>query len=196
VVTLISRIINEGGYMNKASSDQKPERSKAGKSKSSQSQIKSKSTGNKGDKVKDEDGILVEAARKIETGAKVIGEKAVDVADKLTEQTSEFAEIGYDKLKKSVSDVYDISFKTFSDMSKKAVKYVKKYENTVEMKKLNNDRNTKMQELGTHIFTLYKSKSQDIKELLANEESQKILNDLEILNKAIVKIGRKIKRKI
>ena len=164
--------------MNKARSDQKPEGSRAGKIRNGPSQIKSKSTGNKVDKVKDEDGILVEAARKIETGAKVFGDKAVDVADKLTEQTSEFAEIGYDKLKKGVADAYDVSSKTISDMSKKAVKYVKKYEDTVEMKKLSNDRNIKMQELGTHIFTLHKSKSQDIKELLADEESQKIISDL------------------
>jgi hypothetical protein len=192
----ITKKINKGGHMNKSSSDQKPERSKAGKLKSSQLQNISKSTGNKRTQVKDKDGILVEAARKIETGAKVVGEKAVDVADKLSEQTSEFAEIGYEKIKKGVSDVYDVSSKTISDISKKAVKYVKKYENTVEMKKLSHDRNVKMQELGSHIFALYKSKTQEIKELLANDESKKIINDLEVLNKAIVKIGRKIKRKI
>ncbi len=182
--------------MNKASPGKKSGTGKSGKSRDTQSQIKSKSTAIKDDKVRDEDGILVETARKIETGAKVIGEKAVDVADKLTEQTSEFAEIGYDKLKKGVSDAYDISSKTISDVSQKAVKYIKKYENTVEMKKLSNDRDMKMQELGTHIFTLYKSKSQDIKELLANNETQKFISDLELLNKSIVKIGRKIKRKI
>ena len=44
--------------MNKASSEQKIEGSKSGKSKNSQSQKKSVSTGNKHDKVKDEDGIL------------------------------------------------------------------------------------------------------------------------------------------
>lgn len=182
--------------MNKASSNQKPEGSKSGESKNSQSQNKSKSTGNKRGKVKDDDGILVETARKIETGTKVIGEKAADVAEKVSEQTSEIAEIVYDKFKKSVSDAYDVSSKTISDMSKKAGKYIKKYEDTVEMKKLNTDRNMKLQELGTHICTLYNSKSQDIKELLADDESQKILKDLEILNKDIVKIGRKIKRKI
>jgi hypothetical protein len=182
--------------MNKANSDQKPAGSESVKSKNSQSQNKSESTGNKHDKVKDENGILVDAARKIESGAKVVGEKAADVAEKISEQTSEIAEIVYDKFKKGVSDAYDVSSKTMSDMSKKAVKYIKKYEDTVEMKKLSHDRNNKMQALGTHIFTLYKSKSQDLRELLLDEESQKILRDLEILNKDIVKIGRKIKRKI
>jgi hypothetical protein len=182
--------------MNKVSSDQKSEGGKSGKIKNDQSQKESKSTDNKGDKVKDKNGILVEAARKIESGAKVIGEKTADVSEKVSAQTSEIAEKVLDKFKKSVSEAYDVSFKTISDMSKKAVKYINKYENTVEMKKLSNDRNMKMQELGTHFFNLYKSKSQDIRELLANDESQRILNDLELLNKDIIKLGRKIKRKI
>ena len=64
----------------------------------------------------------------------------------------------------------------------------------IEMKKLNHDRNIKMQELGSHIFTQYKSKSLNITELLANDESQKILSELEVINKEIVKLGKKIKR--
>jgi hypothetical protein len=192
----VFEILIEGGNMSKVSSDQKLERSKPGKSKNSQSQSKSKLAGNKYDKVKDENGILVEAAKKIETGARVIGGKAVDVSEKISEQTVEIAETIYDKFKKGVSDAYDVSSKTMGDMSKKAGKYLKKYENTVEMKKLQNDRNMKMQELGTHIFTLYKSKSLDIGELITEIESQKILNELQVLNKEIIKIGRKIKRKI
>lgn len=182
--------------MSKVSSDQKLERSKSGKSKNRQSQSKSKLAGNKYDKVNDENGILVEAAKKIETGAKVIGEKAVNVSEKISEQTVEIAETIYDKFKKGVSDAYDVSSKTMGDVGKKAGKYLKKYEDTVEMKKLKNDRNLKMQELGSHIFILYKSKSQDIEELMTDVESQRILNELQVLNKEIVKIGRKIKRKI
>ena len=182
--------------MTKKNSEHHLEESKSGKSKKSQSLSKSKSAGAKRDKVREEDGILVDAARKIETGAKAFGVKAADVAEKVSDQTTEITEIVYDKLKKSVTDAYDVSSKTISDMSQKAGKYIKKYEDTVEMKKLSHDRNKKMQELGSHIFSLYKLKSQDIGKLLENEESQKILKELENLNKEIVKIGRKIKRKI
>jgi hypothetical protein len=182
--------------MNKVKSNQKPKGQKSGKSKTVQEPTKSKLSEIKQDKIDDETGVLVEAAKKIESGAKVLGKRASKVAEKVSEQTTEIAEVTFGKLKKGVSDAYDLSSKTVSDMSKKAGKYVKKYEDTIEMKKLSHDRNKKMQALGEHIFTLYKSKSKDVDELFTNKVSLKILNELEVLNKEIVRIGRKIKRKI
>jgi hypothetical protein len=142
------------------------------------------------------DGVLVETARKVETGARLIGDKTVEVVEKVSDQTTEIAEIAYDKLKKGVSDAYDKSSKTMSEMSKKAGKYVKKYEDSVEMKKLSHHRDAKMQELGAHIYALYNSKSKDIEKLLLYEDSKKLLSELEMLNKEVVKLGRRIKRKI
>jgi hypothetical protein len=148
--------------MNKENSRKKPNRNNSAKLKKSQLKNESKSNDHKNNKVSDEDGILVETARKVETSAKVIGEKAADVVEKVADQTTDIVDLAYDKVKKGVSDVFDVSSKTLADMSKKATKYIKKYEDTHEMKKLNHDRNIKMQELGIHIFTLYKSKSQNI----------------------------------
>ena len=182
--------------MNNGKSGKKPNGKTSVKIKKNGSEKTIKATNHKHGKAIDEDSKLVEAARKVETQAKIIGEKAADVAEKVSDQTTEIAEIVYDKVKKGVSDVYDVSSKTLHDVSKKAVKYIKKYDDTFEMKKLNHDRNKKILELGTHIYTLYKSKSQDITELLINDKSQKILNELELLNNDIVKLGRRIKRKI
>jgi hypothetical protein len=182
--------------MNNKKSSQKSNQNKSDKLKKSPSKSESKSGDLKGKKVIGENGVLVETARKVETGARIIGDKTVEVVEKVSDQTTQIAEVAYDKLKKSVSDAYDKSSKTMTEMSKKAGKYVKKYEDTIEMKKLSNDKNIKMQELGTHVFALYKSKSRDIKELLINNDSKKILGELEILNKEIVKLGRRIKKKI
>jgi hypothetical protein len=182
--------------MNNASSGKKPEENKSGRSKDSKSSINLKSSENKKDPVKDEEGVLVDAARKIETGAKKISEKATDVVEKVSDQTTEVAEIVYDKVSKSVSDAYQASAKTMSDVSKKAGKYIKKYENTFEIKKLSNERDIKMQELGTHIFNLYKSKSLAVDKLVADDESLRLINNLVSLNKEIVTMGRKIKKKI
>jgi hypothetical protein len=182
--------------MNKKNSTQRPNHNKSTNLKKVQSKHESKSKDIKGKKVFDENGVLVETARKVETGARIIGDKTVEVVEKVSDQTTQIVEITYDKLKKGVSDAYDKSSKTMGGMSKKAGKYIKKYEDTIEMKKLSHERNAKMQELGEHIFTLSKSKSQDIDELLNNEDSRKKLSELEILNKEVVKLGRRIKRKI
>jgi len=181
--------------MNKIDSNPKPVRKKPGDSKNSQLKDRVKNTGNETENVKNEDGILVDTARKIETGAKVVSEKATDMAEKVSDQTTEIAEIVYDKFKKGVSDAYDVGSKTVGDISKKAVKYIKKYEDNIEMNKLKQKRNKKMQELGTHIFTLYHSKSQNLQQTLSTDESQKILNELEVLNKKIIKIGKQYKKK-
>ena len=90
--------------MNKIDSNPKPERKKTGKSKNSQLKNRAKDTHNQKKNVKNEDGILVDAARKIETGAKVLGEKTSDVAEKVSDQTTQIAEKVYDKLKKGASD--------------------------------------------------------------------------------------------
>jgi hypothetical protein len=82
------------------------------------------------------------------------------------------------------------------EMSNKAGKYIKNYEDTFEMKKLSHERNHKMQELGSHIFTMYKSKQQNINDLVNNTDSQRLLTEIELLHKEIVKLGRQIKRKI
>jgi hypothetical protein len=182
--------------MNKANSSKKQEKIKSEELKKTGSRNTAKSVDHKNDEVKDEDGVLVETARKVETSARLIGEKTVEVVEKVSDQTTEIAEIVYDRVKKGVSDAYDVGSKTLNDMSKKAVKYIKKYDDTIEMKKFNHDRNMKMQELGLYFFTQYKVKSQNITELFANDETQKILNELELLNKDIVKLGRRIKRKI
>ena len=182
--------------MNSVKSNQKPKGRTSGKSKTVQKADTSKLSKIKQDKIDEETGVLVEAAKKIESGAKVFGKKASKVAEKVSEQTTELAEITIGKLKKGVSDAYDLSSKTVSDMSKKAGKYVKKYEDTLEMKKLSHDRDKKMQALGEHISALYKSKSKDVKGLFTHEVSVTLLKELELLDKEIVKLGRKIKRNI
>jgi hypothetical protein len=142
------------------------------------------------------DGILVETARKIESGVKVMGEKAADVSEKISEQTSDIAEKIYDKLKGGISDAYDVSSKTVSDVSKKTARYIEKYEDTTEIKKLGHTRDSKMQELGMNVFNLFKSKPRAINELLSNSKSQKILHELELLTREITKLRRRIKRKL
>lgn len=139
---------------------------------------------------------MVEAARKIESGAKSIGEKTVDAVEKVTDQTTEIAELAYDTIKKQVSVTYDTSTKTLTDVSKKAGKYIKKYENTIEMKKLSHDKDKKMQGFGNHIYNLYKVNPKDVSQWLAEGKSQEFLKELEILHKDIIKLGRQIKRKI
>ena len=177
--------------MNKVNAEKKSERSNSEKSKKDQTQNKSKSTGTKREKVQVEDGKFVETARKIEIGAKVFGEKATDVVEKVSDQTTEITEIVYDKIKKGVHEAYDISSKTMNDMGKKTGKYIQKYEDTLDIKDLKRDRDKKMYELGTHIFNLSKSKSQKLPDLIANDVSQKILNEVELLEKDIAKLGRR-----
>ncbi len=182
--------------MNKVKSSQRTKQEKSEKQNKDQISQQSNANSNKDMKKNIADGVLVETARRVETSARLIGDKTVEVVEKVSDQTTEIAEIAYDKIKKGVSDAFDRSSKTMHEMSDKASKYIKKYEDTIEMKKLSHNRDRKMHELGTHIFALHQSKSQDLSDLFSNDTTQKILNDLELLNKEIVKLGRNIKRKI
>ena len=182
--------------MNTLSSGKKQDENKSGRPKEQKPPMKSKSDDSKRDAAGTEEGVLVDTARKIEKSAKKISEKATDVVEKVSDQTTEVAEIVYDKVSKGVSDAYHTSTKTMGDMSKKAVKYIEKYENRLEIKKLSHARDVKMQELGTHIFNLHKSKSVGIDKLVGHDTSQSMINDIELLNREIVAMGRKIKKKI
>lgn len=161
--------------MNKSTTGQKPKQNKSEKMKKVSSKNDSKARDLEGKSVIDENGVLVETARKVETGARIIGDKTVEVVEKVSDQTTEIAEVAYEKIKKGVSDAYDKSSKTMNEMGKKAGKYIKKYEDTIEMKKLSHGRNKKMQELGAHFYTLYKSKAQPIDDLFSNGDLQRNL---------------------
>jgi hypothetical protein len=182
--------------MDKENSSKKEKQKKPEKLIKDKTASKAKTISTKDTEIEVEDGVLVETARRVETSARLLGDKTVEVVEKVSDQTTEIAEIALDKLKKGVSDAFERGSKTMSDMGKKAGKYVKKYEDTLEMKKLSHDRNKKMEELGSHIFNKYKSKTKNIAELINDEESQRLLSDIELLNKEVVKLGRRIKRKI
>jgi len=180
--------------MNRKETDRKSKEEKT--KKLSDRQVKTKTKSITKNKIQADEGKLVETARKIETGVKVLGEKTTEVVEKVSDQTAEFTEKVYDKFKKGVHDAYDVGSKSISDMRKKTGKYIQKYEDTFEVKSLKNDRDKKMHELGTHIFNLYKSKSQNLTDLIANDVSKKILNEIELLEKDIAKLSKRIKRKI
>lgn len=158
--------------------------------------VKTKTKSITKNKVQANEGKLVEAARKIETGVKIVSEMTTDVVEKVSDQTTEFTEKVYDKFKKSVHDAYDVGSKSLSDMRKKTGKYIQRYEDTFDIKNLKNDRDKKVYELGTHVFNLYKSKPRNLTDLVANDMSQKLLKEIELLVKDIVKLGRRVKRKI
>ncbi len=58
---------------------------------------------------------MIEAARKIEIDAKSFNGKATYIVEKDSDQTTEITEIAYDKLKKGVSETYDVISKTIVD---------------------------------------------------------------------------------
>jgi hypothetical protein len=99
----------KGGSMKKANSSHKSNQDKPDKLNNGKSSRKSNMKRNKDVKVTGEDGVLVETARKVETSARLIGDKTVEVVEKVSDQSTEIAEVAYDKLKKGVSDAIDKS---------------------------------------------------------------------------------------
>jgi hypothetical protein len=149
----------------------------------------------KSKKVKDDTSFILEATENIEAGAKVVGEKASDIAGKLADISSQLAEEIYDKIKKGVSEAYDTGSKAVDELGKTTQEYIARFENTMEMRKLRDKRNRIVNDLGSSLFMTYKSRRVLPEELLKITNIESLFKELKKLDKSIVELGKKLEKK-
>ena len=154
-----------------------------------------KSAAPKTQKVKEDTSFISEAAGNIEAGAKVVGEKASDVATKIADKSSKLAGDIFEKIKKGVSDAYDVSAKAVDELGKTAQGYLDKYESTMEMRKLSDRRKKVATKLGERVYTQYKLKKKTPTQLLQTDEVKASIAEITKLDKEIVKLGKIIDKK-
>ena len=168
-----------GGKQNKVQSD-----SPGGKKNE-----ESKSTSARKD---EETGFLVEAAINIESGARKVSKKAGEVAEKLGDQTAEIAGKVFDTIKKGVAESYETSSRAIEDLAGKAGDYLKKFETSVEMRKLREKKDQLSEQLGGQIYTVSRKKNISIEKMFSDKSVQPLLQEMVVLHKEILKLGRKM----
>jgi hypothetical protein len=135
---------------------------------------------------------LVDFAENIEIGVKSVGKKMSDAAAVVVEKTSTMAKPTYDKLKESFADVSELGKEMLDELTNTAQHYLEKYKNRIEMKKLNDEKNKLVHQLGNIIYVRYKIKNVGPIKLFRDPDIQTLIKDIENKNKEIVKMGKKI----
>ena len=174
--------------------DKKPKPRTTAKKTAVQSSKKPKSTIKKptSKKVKDDTTFIRETAENIEAGIKVVGNKASDVAEKISDKTSKIASDLYDKVKKGVTEAYEFSSKAVDELGKSAQVYIDKYETSIEMRKLRDQRNKIATELGEKVYADLKNKKIEFKNVVEDSEIKEKIIEITKLDKVIIKVGKKI----
>jgi hypothetical protein len=135
-------------------------------------------------------GLLVEAAENIEEGAELVGEKITDVAGK----TAVVAGDVLDALKVGFTHAYEAGAKAVDEVTKVAAEYAEKYKQNVEMKRLSVERDKLTARLGFVAYRAFKSKKWSLELLSGEREAGAMYEEIERLDREVIKIGRKIER--
>jgi len=136
-----------------------------------------------------------ELLKRIEGSLKEVSEDATVFASDIASKTSKIAEELYIKLKKGVSEAYDVSAVVLDDLVQSAEKYADKYKNKIEMRRLNADRDDLAQQLGSIVYIRFKQKKPFDSRFFADKKLNGLLDKIEKLDKEIVKIGKKLDKK-
>ena len=133
--------------------------------------------------IEKEKGLFGEAAENIGEGAKMVGEKATELAD-----------IIVDKLKKGLSQAYEAGAKVIDELSQAAQEYAEKYKAESEIKKLKGEKDKLMTQLGQSIFTHHLAGGRFAESFFNKKERIDQFNQIEMLDKKIIETGKQLDR--
>ncbi len=133
------------------------------------------------DEIEKEKGFLGEVAEDIGEGAKMVGNKATELTD-----------IVVDKLKKRLSQAYGAGAKVVDELSQTAQEYTEKYRAESEIKKLKAEKDKLMAQLGQSIFKHHLAGGGFAESFFNRKEIIDQFNQIEILDKKIIKIGKQL----
>ena len=131
--------------------------------------------------IEKEKRFLGEVAEDIGEGAKMVGGKA-----------SELTDIVVDKLKKGLSQAYAAGAKTVDELSQTAQEYAEKYRSESEIKKLKGEKDLLITQLGQSIFKHHLAGGGFAESFFKRKEIIGQFNQIEILDKKIIKSGKQL----
>jgi len=126
-------------------------------------------------------GALVQAARAIEEGAKLVGEKAPVIAS-----------IVFHSIKKGVSVAYGASSTLVGGAYHAANDYADKYKHKIEVKKLRAQREATSSRLGSIIYSRIVIDEEPPQKAFSDEEITSLLQQILDLDNEVVKIGEEL----
>jgi len=128
-------------------------------------------------------GALVQAARAIEEGAKLVGEKAPVIAS-----------IVFHSIKKGVSVAYGTSSTLAREAYHAASDYADKYKHKIEVKKLKAQREATSSRLGSIIYTRIIIDGEPPEKAFSDQEITSLLQQIQDLANEVVKIGKELEK--
>ena len=131
--------------------------------------------------IEKEKGLFGEAAENIGEGAKMVGEKATELAD-----------IIVDKLKKGLSQAYEAGAKVIDDLSQAAQEYAEKYKAESEIKKLKGEKDKLMTQLGQSILKHHLAGGKFAESFFNKKEIIDQFNQIETLDNKIIETGKQL----
>jgi hypothetical protein len=126
-------------------------------------------------------GALVQAAKAIEEGAELVGEKAPVIASTV-----------FHSIKKGVSVAYGTSSTLVGGAYHAANDYADKYKNKIEVKKLKAQREAASSRLGSTIYSRIVIDEEPPQKAFSDEEITSLLQQIHDLDNEVVKIGKEL----
>ncbi len=128
-------------------------------------------------------GPLVEAAKAIEEGVELVGEKAPEVAS-----------VVFHKVKTGVSVAYGTSSTLVRGAYHAASDYADKYKHKIEVKKLKAQREATSARLGSSIYTRIIIDEEPPEKAFSDQEISSLLQEIQDLDNEVVKIGKDLEK--
>jgi hypothetical protein len=126
-------------------------------------------------------GALVQAAKAIEEGAELVGEKAPVIASTV-----------FHSIKKGVSVAYETSSTLVGGAYHAASDYADKYKHKIEVKKLKAQREATSSRLGSIIYSRIVIDEEPPQKTFSDEEITSLLQQIHDLDNEVVKIGKEL----
>lgn len=124
---------------------------------------------------------FIETVENIETGAKVVGEKASEIAGGI-----------FQKVKKGVSAAFDAGSKIVEGIYKTSNEYIEIYKEKNEMKKLTSVRDDLLTKLGSMIYLERIVKKTALEKIFDEEHISDLFDEIERIDSDIINLGKEL----
>jgi len=146
------------------------------------------------EKKAEEKGFLVDAAENIEAGAKVVGNKASELATDIAESTSEFAQKLAKKIKRGTEQAAETSSNIIDNLSETAQSYAEKYKDKLEISTLNKNQEELYLNLGKTVFEKNRLRNVAPGNLIKHKEIKELVDNINQNSKKIIILGKQLEQ--